>query len=101
MARQRTNRLLTTGLSGLAILALMVATFLAGASPVHAATHQANSAPAGHPTVAGNFLVDQDNNLAFSQNKQNEPAITRDPFTGILIAGANDENPDLSLLPLN
>ena len=91
MARQRTNRLLTTGLSGLAILALMVATFLAGASPVHAATHQANSAPAGHPTVAGNFLVDQDNNLAFSQNKQNEPAITRDPFTGILIAGANDE----------
>jgi len=91
MARQRTNRLLTTGLSGLAILALMVATFLASASPVYAATHQVNSALAGHPTVAGNFLVDQDHNLAFSQNKQNEPAITRDPFTGILIAGANDE----------
>jgi len=35
--------------------------------------------------------VDQDQNLQFSQNKQNEPAITRDPLTGALIAGANDE----------
>lgn len=43
------------------------------------------------PTVVGNILVDQDHNLPFSQNKQNEPAITRDPLTGALIAGANDE----------
>jgi hypothetical protein len=42
-------------------------------------------------TVGGNYLVDQDHGLLFSQNKQNEPAITRDPFTGVLVAGANDE----------
>jgi hypothetical protein len=42
-------------------------------------------------SVAANVLVDQDHNLQFSDNKQNEPAITRDPFTGALIAGANDE----------
>jgi hypothetical protein len=41
--------------------------------------------------VSGNALVDQDHQLPFSQNKQNEPAITRDPTTGALIAGANDE----------
>lgn len=50
----------------------------------------ANAAPQG-PAVAGNYLVDLDHNLPFSQNKQNEPAITRDPSTGVLIAGANDE----------
>src|SRR5262249_6994526 len=43
------------------------------------------------PHVVGNTLVDQDHNLSFPQNKQNEPAITRDPLTGVLIAGANDE----------
>lgn len=43
------------------------------------------------PTVMRNSLVDLDHNLAFSENKQNEPAITRDPQTGVLIAGANDE----------
>jgi hypothetical protein len=48
-------------------------------------------AQASGPSVAGNVLVDQDHNLKFSDNKQNEPAITRDPFTGVLIAGANDE----------
>jgi hypothetical protein len=38
-----------------------------------------------------NYLVDQDHGLAFPKNKQNEPAITRDPLTGVLVAGANDE----------
>src|SRR5438045_9752507 len=43
------------------------------------------------PNVAFNSVVDMDQNLAFPENKQNEPAITRDPATGALIAGANDE----------
>ena len=42
-------------------------------------------------SVSSNVLVDGDHGLAFSQNKQNEPSITRDPVTGVLIAGANDE----------
>jgi hypothetical protein len=48
----------------------------------------AASASAAPP---GNFLVDLDHGLQFSQNKQNEQAITRDPITGVLIVGANDE----------
>jgi len=48
------------------------------------------------PSVSGNVLVDLDHGLPFPQNKQNEPSITRDPLTGVLIAGANDE---LSLDP--
>src|SRR2546425_218832 len=48
-------------------------------------------AAAQSPRVAGNFLVDLDHGQLFPENKQNEPAITRDPLTGILIAGANDE----------
>src|SRR5437879_12483398 len=43
------------------------------------------------PSVSANSLVDLDHNRAFPQNKQNEPAITRDPMTGVLVAGANDE----------
>ena len=43
------------------------------------------------PSVSSNVLVDGDHGLAFPQNKQNEPSITRDPLTGVLIAGANDE----------
>src|SRR5712691_8807471 len=38
-----------------------------------------------------NYLVDQDHGLAFPKSKQNEPSITRDPITGVLVAGANDE----------
>lgn len=53
--------------------------------------HQVSAAPALSPKVGGNVLVDLDHNLAFPQNKQNEPAITRDPLTGVLVAGANDE----------
>lgn len=65
---------------------------LAGALLVGAArTPRAHAAQPGGPGVSGNVLVDQDQNLPFSQNKQNEPAITRDPLTGALIAGANDE----------
>jgi hypothetical protein len=55
-----------------------------------AMTYRVRAAPAAPPTT-GNFLVDQDHGLQFSQNKQNEPAITRDPQSGVLIAGANDE----------
>src|SRR6266704_3637333 len=73
-------------LTAACILALAAA-ILAGA----ALTPWANAAQASSPRVVGNFLVDQDQNLQFSQNKQNEPAITRDPLTGALIAGANDE----------
>lgn len=43
------------------------------------------------PRVLSNANVDLDHGLAFPQNKQNEPSITRDPLTGALIAGANDE----------
>ena len=67
------------------ILAL-TATILGGA----VVTYQARAAQAA-PSATSNILVDQDHNLPFSQNKQNEPAITRDPLTGVLIAGANDE----------
>jgi len=75
------RRLLTT----VCILTLAVA-ILGGT----ALTYRVRAAQAATPS-AGNFLVDQDHNLLFSQNKQNEPAITRDPVTGVLIAGANDE----------
>jgi hypothetical protein len=47
---------------------------------------------ASGPSVSGgNALIDQDHNLQFSDNKQNENSITRDPTTGVLVAGANDE----------
>src|SRR3989442_12192048 len=48
-------------------------------------------AAAQSPRVTGNFLVALDHGQLFPETKQNEPAITRDPLTGILIAGANDE----------
>jgi len=83
MVRAWTSRRLLTAVC---ILALATS-ILVGA----AVTSRTNATPAGSPTVAGNFLVDQDQNLQFPQNKQNEPAITRDPLTGMLIVGANDE----------
>jgi hypothetical protein len=43
------------------------------------------------PQVTANVNVDLDHGLAFPRNKQNEPSITRDAQTGVLIAGANDE----------
>jgi hypothetical protein len=43
------------------------------------------------PRAGANVTVDQDVGLAFPKNKQNESAITRDPATGVLVAGANDE----------
>jgi hypothetical protein len=51
----------------------------------------ASGALAAGPSASGNVLVDLDHGLPFPQNKQNEPSITRDPVTGALIAGANDE----------
>jgi hypothetical protein len=48
-------------------------------------------AAATGPSVTTVANVDIDHNLQFPQNKQNEPAITRDPLTGALIAGANEE----------
>jgi hypothetical protein len=51
----------------------------------------AGSAASGAPGVGANHLVDLDHGLAFPQNKQNEPSITRDPLTGVLVGGANDE----------
>ncbi len=65
---------------------LLAAAVLAGVMFAHGA-----GATQLSPRVTGNSLVDQDQGLLFSQNKQNEPAITRDPLTGALIAGANDE----------
>jgi hypothetical protein len=64
-------------------LAVLGAVALAGAILVPAAV--------GAPRAGANALVDLDHGLAFPQNKQNEPAITRDPATGVLVAGANDE----------
>src|SRR6266498_5665555 len=46
---------------------------------------------AAAPTAGAKVLVDLDHGLAFPQNKQNENSITRDPATGVLVAGANDE----------
>jgi hypothetical protein len=43
------------------------------------------------PRVVNTVNVDLDHGLAFPRNKQNEPSIARDPTTGALIAGANDE----------
>src|SRR5438105_4920317 len=43
------------------------------------------------PRRGTNVLVDLDHGLQFPDNKQNEPDITRDPGTGVLVAGANDE----------
>jgi hypothetical protein len=50
------------------------------------------------PRVTSTAVVDFDHNLQFPRNKQNEPSISRDPVTGALIAGANDEF-SLSLCP--
>jgi hypothetical protein len=51
----------------------------------------AASAASAAPTVTANVNVDLDHGLAFPRNKQNEPSIVRDPQTGVLVAGANDE----------
>ena len=45
----------------------------------------------GPPSIGANHLVDLDHGLLFPQNKQNEPSITRNPISGVLVAGANEE----------
>jgi hypothetical protein len=80
-----TNRVV----AGLACVAAVAG--IALAATVYLAARPAHATPSIGPQVQGNALVDLDHNLAFSQNKQNEPAITRDPLTGVLVAGANEE----------
>jgi len=70
-------------ITSLAVLAVTVAAATAGGAVRAGAT-------AG-PAAGTNNLVDLDHGLQFPQNKQNEPSITRDPATGVLVAGANDE----------
>src|SRR5690348_1903806 len=65
-------------------------TLLAGLIVLGALLVPAPALGAG-PSAGPDYLVDLDHGLKFSQNKQNEPAITRDPITGVLVAGANDE----------
>src|SRR2546426_3457543 len=85
MVKISTSRRLLTTVCTVCILTLAAA-ILGGT----AFTYRVRAAQAASPTIS-NFLVDQDHNLQFSQNKQNEPAITRDPLAGGLIARANDE----------
>ena len=71
-----------------------IACTVAAVAVLLAAAIGTRAVPAGAttgPTVGGNNLVDLDHGLAFSQNKQNEQSITRDPVSGVLVAGANDE----------
>jgi hypothetical protein len=65
-----------------AVVSLLAAGLPLAASPVAIA--------AAGPSVSADSLVDLDHGLAFPQDKQNEPSITRDPLTGVLVAGAND-----------
>ena len=72
---------------GLIWLGAVVSLLSLAAVPLTAAP----AAGATGPSVSSNALVDVDHGLAFPQDKQNEPSITRDPVTGVLVAGANDE----------
>jgi len=60
------------------LVALGGLSILTGTSPVLAATPDAR-VTSGSPTGT------------FPQNKQNEPSVARDPISGTLIAGSNDE----------
>jgi len=50
-----------------------------------------DAARAAGPSAKKEVLVDLDRRQSFPDNKQNEPAITRDPLSGTLVVGANDE----------
>lgn len=75
------------------LIALTICALAGGAIGlgVNLTAPRAARAATSSPAVTSTTNVDLDHNLAFPRNKQNEPAITRDPQTGVLIAGANDE----------
>src|SRR5437867_4470054 len=64
---------------------------LAGLLALVALIVPAPAQAAAGPTPGANNLVDLDHSVLFPKDKQNEPAITRNPLTGVLVAGANDE----------
>ncbi|WP_415856234.1 hypothetical protein [Sinomonas sp. G460-2] len=65
---------------------------LAAASAIALAAAPAVSSAPPIPAGAGDTIVTSGSPaLPFPQNKQNEPSIARDPISGTLIAGVNDE----------
>src|SRR5947208_5112985 len=73
------------------LIVAMAVSLVAALYPLGGQSLAARVPATAGPTVASNDLVDLDHDLAFPKNKQNEPAITRDPLTSVLIVGANDE----------
>ncbi|MDQ4504155.1 sialidase family protein [Sinomonas sp. ASV322] len=65
---------------------------LAAASAIAlAAAPAVSSAPISSPTTGDAIVTSGSPAVPFPQNKQNEPSIARDPISGTLIAGVNDE----------
>ena len=85
--RLRGVRAVALSISAAAALALAQAAS-AGTAPTGTVKFNSlvNAAVPAGGTINGQAAVD-----TFSRNKQNEPTIVRDPTTGTLIAGSNDE----------